>query len=101
MREIIFQSTLSVRRATGLADVSGDVVDISIHALRKESDGSNLKGYLRTSEFQSTLSVRRATFTGCAMMPAHCISIHALRKESDLFRLRAFLPSGNFNPRSP
>ena len=33
-----FQSTLSVRRATGLPDGHGGRVDISIHALRKESD---------------------------------------------------------------
>ena len=56
-KHIIFQSTLSMRRATG----------------------SNLKGYLRTSEFQSTLSMRRAT---CSF--SSFISIPF-----------------NFNPRSP
>ena len=55
-----FQSTLSVRRATrGIAALLG-VDEISIHALRKESE-------LRQAFvddfglFQSTLSVRRAT----------------------------------------
>ena len=33
-----FQSTLSVRRATGLPHGHGGGVDISIHALREESD---------------------------------------------------------------
>ncbi len=34
----LFQSTLSVRRATGHLVDNGDVDQISIHALRKESD---------------------------------------------------------------
>ena len=56
----IFQSTLSVRRAT--LQLSGEIrhADISIHALRKESDG--IGGFEH-------------------LVPA--ISIHALRKESD------------------
>ena len=33
-----FQSTLSVRRATHVVDLGPVGVDISIHALRKESD---------------------------------------------------------------
>ena len=33
-----FQSTLSMRRATGISDVSAHVVNISIHALHEESD---------------------------------------------------------------
>ena len=59
----IFQSTLSVRRATRLMLMAWLRLDISIHALRKESDLSN------TSD--DTESV---------------ISIHALRKESDEVR---------------
>ena len=35
---IVFQSTLSVRRATLLPFAGGVLVVISIHALRKESD---------------------------------------------------------------
>ena len=62
-----FQSTLSVRRATdeGVEDDAG--LAISIHALRKESDG-----YVQ--EVAEHLD----------------ISIHALRKESDLFEI--FVP---------
>ena len=57
----IFQSTLSVRRATvrPCLIVVGDI--ISIHALRKESDLSEAKKGVHPS----------------------AISIHALRKESD------------------
>ena len=36
--QLIFQSTLSVRRATGFELGLGDLLIISIHALRKESD---------------------------------------------------------------
>ena len=81
----IFQSTLSVRRATwrpltmeqseaisihALRKESdrvqlrlGQVGAISIHALRKESDPRLGEVDSQVCEFQSTLSVRRATFT--------------------------------------
>ena len=77
----LFQSTLSVRRATFIPNylISSDFV-ISIHALRKESD--------RLSKS------RHAAFT--------FISIHALRKESDQPScLPAQAVEANFNPRSP
>ena len=62
----------------GLPDLT-----ISIHALRKESDiTANRLTYAR-SAFQSTLSVRRATSTLVFSTFAFIISIHALRKESD------------------
>ena len=56
----VFQSTLSVRRATGNIGYNRQNVLISIHALRKESDR-------------------------CHSQPPcnRGISIHALRKESD------------------
>ena len=58
---IIFQSTLSVRRATGDYVGVHDVFHISIHALREESDWA-LRG----------------------LDESRCISIHALREESDI-----------------
>ena len=81
----IFQSTLSVRRATATprSEVAGisisihalrkesdcrkfhrqtSTINISIHALRKESDYDDTQ-YRRCCKFQSTLSVRRATLT--------------------------------------
>ena len=56
----IFQSTLSVRRATAQGAKINDILRISIHALRKESDDLVGGGSGRD-----------------------VISIHALRKESD------------------
>ena len=55
-----FQSTLSVRRATQRLDPIQSRADISIHALREESD------HLTTRP-----------------LPTRIISIHALREESD------------------
>ena len=74
----IFQSTLSVRRATvrPCLIVVGDI--ISIHALRKESD-----------------KIKRLDRT------AQKISIHALRKESDASSRSGSAGAPNFNPRSP
>ena len=57
----IFQSTLSVRRATDLAAMHCARLGISIHALREESDSADFISALVFSIFQSTLSVRRAT----------------------------------------
>ena len=75
---VLFQSTLSVRRATGKSGRISAGIGISIHALREESDYS-------------------------VMVPAsrHGISIHALREESD--RLPRWIRAGHmhFNPRSP
>ena len=56
-----FQSTLSVRRATGFSCAVVRSALISIHALREESDELDHE-----------------------LVEAHAISIHALREESDL-----------------
>ena len=86
------------------------VANISIHALRKESDSIReaidlpLKIFqstlsvrratdrspprARTRVFQSTLSVRRATILQVVTGYDCMISIHALRKESDGMRAR-------------
>ncbi len=76
---VLFQSTLSVRRATGLlcANIK-PVFGISIHALRKESD------FLR-------FLVHRLD----------AISIHALRKESDASSWSQASRPSKFNPRPP
>ena len=60
---MIFQSTLSVRRATYVCADCGGLATISIHALREESDGNNVR---QVDELQ--------------------ISIHALREESDCWK---------------
>ena len=75
--------------------------DISIHALREESDAIRLGATGVKRRFQSTLSVRRATNEMRNSHPSAAISIHALREESDCrfpwFGSFLF----NFNPRSP
>ena len=119
----IFQSTLSVRRATQRQDNRHTSTNISIHALRKESDltcrrlwlvpivfqstlsvrraTAHTLGFPHFQIFQSTLSVRRATRRCRAGRQCGYISIHALRKESD-YQGRTLLPGvGYFNPRSP
>ena len=58
--------------------------EISIHALRKESDARTPGRRNQDARFQSTLSVRRATFLLGKRIPLGVISIHALRKESDV-----------------
>ena len=73
-----FQSTLSVRRATLFAHGTAQVEDISIHALREESD-----------------VMRERVYDVCD------ISIHALREESDVSSPHTSATTGYFNPRSP
>ena len=103
---VIFQSTLSVRRATDVVTPPRGFEGISIHALREESDtptASNGGMYtlfqstlsvrratlhipIHTNAgggFQSTLSVRRATYDNQYAYGNTSISIHALREESD------------------
>ena len=56
---------------------------ISIHALREESDDPVLPRACCLSRFQSTPSARRATVDRVPQCTLHTISIHALREESD------------------
>ncbi len=83
MSAMPFQSTLSVRRATPQTADNAQHEEISIHALREESDDPPTylgRGILL---FQSTLSVRRATGERESRVKELLISIHALREESD------------------
>ena len=78
MRDQLFQSTLSMRRATGIIGHMFSVFQISIHALHEESDAG-----------------------GIVAVNTHAISIHALHEESDgVHRLMHNL-AVDFNPRSP
>ena len=93
--DVKFQSTLSVRRATRWRRGMPGCMGISIHALRKESDSlTDFQPSPQSRKFQSTLSVRRATFLVGSVAAAEAISIHALRKESDrgLMRIRTIRP---------
>ena len=56
-----FQSTLSARRATTLDSALTNATNISIHALREESDFNVILQVIYIRLFQSTLSARRAT----------------------------------------
>ena len=100
-----FQSTLSLRRATGSGLSCSGGTAISIHALLAESDrgGHDLprgaqhfnprspcgerQDAINTMRavfiFQSTLSLRRATAGAVRRKAGACISIHALLAESD------------------
>ena len=97
----MFQSTLSVRRATSLAAICFAVMVVSIHALREESDLMIYATVLRRLRFQSTLSVRRATNIAYRCLSCIHVSIHALREESDVVSPRWWLRRNCFNPRSP
>ena len=142
-----FQSTPSARRATGgprrltrrMSDFNPrpprgerpmrggyttEKPNISIHALREESDlcalrvwcfcgnfnprpprGERLCWALTTSlirsAFQSTPSARRATVTNPAAFTGGRISIHALREESDQRKAGTDTAILYFNPRPP
>ena len=103
---MIFQSTLSLRRATAPGNRKPcAMVDfnprspcgerrrqrrtiqcrfrISIHALLAESDFLYYQDKFERSRFQSTLSLRRATCAWLPLLGRRDISIHALLAESD------------------
>ena len=105
----LFQSTLSMRRATRRVRPVRGHMGISIHALHEESDlasrfggtpwqwrfQSTLSmrratvscyGRISISGFQSTLSMRRATRRQKRSTARLPISIHALHEESDPVR---------------
>ena len=118
----VFQSTLSMRRATRRSSIcrvqSGISIHalheesdwlpvqrrqhrrISIHALHEESDG-NVKFTGSGAQFQSTLSMRRATPLFRHIESFTRISIHALHEESDPAFSTYRIFYANFNPRSP
>ena len=79
-----FQSTLSVRRATWVQANMPNIISISIHALRKESD--RLALLTAVSRDISIHALRKESdFLGGMDTKYDIISIHALRKESDAF----------------
>ena len=114
LSDLIFQSTLSVRRATGriwaLGNPNAFQSTLSVRratrscrawvrtclfqstlSVRRATCGRLFTD--RVSTFQSTLSVRRATRDAYDDIIHHCISIHALREESDpLFEDANHLP---------
>ena len=96
----IFQSTLSVRRATTTNSCWPSCATFqSTLSVRRATCATHTPQCSRT--FQSTLSVRRATIIADWTMMSREISIHALRKESDFARHMRHLARSHFNPRSP
>ena len=90
-----------VRRATGHTLSTGNIIVISIHALREESDACWFARLISADIFLSTLSVRRATADWMQTSKGALISIHALREESDTADKSAAIERRNFYPRSP
>ena len=100
MPQIVFQSTLSVRRATRIIHRIRLHPIISIHALRKESDFTHVgwRGHITISiHALRKESDVRLKFN----LDTEGISIHALRKESDPSGVWSCAARSNFNPRSP
>ena len=82
-QEKLFQSTLSVRRATRTGLVERTREQISIHALRKESDTT--QNPVVVNRGISIHALRKESDRTLLQVPPFInkISIHALRKESD------------------
>ena len=100
-RSNIFQSTHSLRSATGVKVRNNRAVFISIHALLAECDGEAMDAGDKSMTFQSTHSLRSATFDFHAVNGVCDISIHALLAECDDVPLRRTRRRNNFNPRTP
>ena len=96
-----FQSTLSVRRATEQPADHAACRHISIHALREESDLPGRVTLIRPPLFQSTLSVRRATpslrYATAQVQFQSTLSVRRATKHQATVRVQP----RNFNPRSP
>ena len=102
IRTWIFQSTLSMRRATGelvVSSISSQQFQSTLSMRR--ATATPLHCFLDEFAFQSTLSMRRATLQAVGDSPVDFISIHALHEESDPFHIIRAGQCCNFNPRSP
>ena len=96
-----FLSTPSARRATVRHHIECLICGISIHALRKEGDGSGGRVFSIIPVFLSTPSARRATNIGDFLRKFCGISIHALREEGDIVVFAFCIVDANFYPRPP
>ena len=82
------------------ADTLQASFNISIHALRKESDAS-WPHYLTVTVISIHALRKESDYGATPVQIFLFISIHALRKESDLRQLRHVPRAQYFNPRSP
>ena len=86
IQHILFQSTLSARRATSAIRALRRSSRISIHALREESDqrrhnASRTQRHISIHALREESDAERTRFK----IVFHIISIHALREESDQY----------------
>ena len=96
----VFQSTLSLRRATLHKQHRRGWLEFqSTLSLRRATVMRTINVNFRG--FQSTLSLRRATRLWGNQTPDHWISIHALLAESDQGVAEGITSQSDFNPRSP
>ena len=78
----LFQSTLSMRRATALQNAYAKATEFQSTLSMRRATWTVPSSVLSVL-FQSTLSMRRATDGGPVLLHPPFISIHALHEESD------------------
>ena len=96
-----FQSTHSLRSATGAVDVHSPDYYVSIHALLAECDKGIKTMSNQINLFQSTHSLRSATFLPAFGKTDIEVSIHALLAECDMISPVLVFSRTSFNPRTP
>ena len=81
---LLFQSTLSMRRATRIRSNGTTMLVISIHALHEESDDKFIQQKAQVTNI-SIHALHEESDVGAERVAVlHEISIHALHEESDL-----------------
>ena len=97
----VFQSTLSMRRATGCLKWLEGTPVISIHALHEESDPHSWRLFAKKCISIHALHEESDVRVDVLILSAFGISIHALHEESDRIHRQAHCSQRYFNPRSP
>ena len=98
---MIFQSTLSKRRATESFISQWQSRQISIHALQAESDFDQPSAKSLITDFNPRSPSGERPYQQRYSYILLFISIHALQAESDVFTSPIAVPASYFNPRSP
>ena len=84
-----------------MAALQYDLNAISIHALRVESDGQQIRLYVAAGQISIHALRVESDQRSKGSVLHRAISIHALRVESDLLVAPTLCSCQNFNPRSP
>ena len=82
MGVLLFQSTLSMRRATRMDELCRDTIKFQSTLSMRRATAAKVD-HVADERFQSTLSMRRATENVSRGDLVQVISIHALHEESD------------------